>query len=348
MGPKYLESAHKHLKPVQASLEPMRKFLRKFGLQTGIVMAALIIWTVFCLASPDTFLGYNIYGAMMSTTPFFAIMALVLTMVVISAEMDLSFPAVMAFGVAIFCLILEGTLALGWNYSICLILATLSCFLAGLGAGLLNGFIVVRIGIPSLVATIGTQFFWRGIVVVIMNGSGRSLVSTQGTLLHGALVGRLGGLVPAQMLWTIAIAIVVWVLLNRHRFGAHVYLVGDKVESARLMGVNVARTKMMVFAAMGLTAAFAGLVASLEVLYFWLNLGEGHMLTTLSSVFLGGTSVFGGTGTVFGTFVASFIIALINPGIIAAGLAGFWTQVIYGLIIVLAVTMHAVLRRRLI
>jgi simple sugar transport system permease protein len=149
------------------------------------------------------------------------------------------------------------------------------------------------------------------------------------------------------MIWTIFVALLVWFLLNRHKFGAHVYLAGDNVESARLMGVNVDRTKMHVFAIVGFAAAFAGVVVSLEVLYFWPTLGEGYLLNTLASVFLGGTSVFGGAGTVFGTFVASFIIGAINAGIVAAGLTGFWTQLIYGLIIVISVSLQSILSRRL-
>ena len=317
----------------------LARFARRSGLQIGIVLVAVIVWVLFLIGSPQTFLAFPIYQAFMSTTPFFAMMALPLTLVIIAAEIDLSFPSVMAFGMTIFTLILRATNSLT--------LAFVGCLLAGLLAGVVNGLLVVRIGIPSLVATIGTQFFWRGVVLVITGGNGRSLVSTQGSLLYGTLVGRLGGRIPAQMLWTIIVAFVMWLFLNRHRFGAHVYLIGDNVESAKLMGVNAARTKLLVFAIMGVAAAFAGLVVSLEVLYFWPTMGEGYLLSTLSSVFLGGTSVFGGTGTVFGTFVASFIIGAINAGIVAAGLAGFWTQLIYGLIIVASVSMHAVLRRRL-
>jgi simple sugar transport system permease protein len=81
--------------------------------------------------------------------------------------------------------------------------------------------------------------------------------------------------------------------------------------------------------------------------FFWPTGGGGFLLSTLASVFLGGTSVFGGTGTVFGTFVASFIIAIINPGIVAAGWTAYWTQPIYGFIIVISVSLQAVLRRRL-
>jgi len=308
-------------------------------LQIGIVLVAVIVWALFFIGSPQTFSSFPIYSAFMSTTPLFAMMALPLTLVIIAAEIDLSFPSVMAFGMTAFTLILAATNSLT--------LAFVGCLLAGLLAGVVNGLLVVRIGIPSLVATIGTQYFWRGVVLVITGGNGRSLVPTQGSLLYNALVGRLAGRIPAQMLWTIIVAGIVWLFLNRHKFGAHVYLIGDNVESAKLMGVNAARTKLLVFAIMGMAAAFAGLVVSLEVLYFWPTMGEWYLLSTLSSVFLGGTSVFGGTGTIFGTFVASFIIGAINGGIVAAGLAGFWTQLIYGLIIVASVSMHAILRRRL-
>jgi len=142
-------------------------------------------------------------------------------------------------------------------------------------------------------------------------------------------------------------AVVTWIFLNHHKFGAHVYLTGDNTDSAKLMGVNVARTKILTFTIVGLAAAFAGLVVSAELLYFWPTLGEGYLLNTLASVFLGGTSVFGGTGTVFGTFIASFIIGSINAGIVAAGLTGFWTQLIYGLIIVGSVSLQTVLSRKL-
>ncbi len=312
---------------------------RRYGLQLGIVGVALFIWILFLIGSPRTFLAYPIYEAFMSTTPFFALMALPLTLVIIAAEIDLSFPSIMAFGMTVFSVVMVSTNSLT--------LAFVACLLAGWLAGLLNGVIVVKMGIPSLVATIGTQFFWRGVVLVVTGGNGTGLTQAQRTLLYEALVGRLGGRVPAQMVWTILVAVVVWFLLNRHKFGAHIYLTGDNVESARLMGVNVAQVKMLAFAIVGLAAAFAGVVVSLEVLYFWPTLGEGYLLNTLASVFLGGTSVFGGSGTVFGTFVASFIIGAINAGIVAAGLTGFWTQLIYGLIIVISVALQSILSRRL-
>jgi simple sugar transport system permease protein len=321
---------------LQASLA---RTARSHGLQIGIICVLLLIWILFVIGAPLTFLSPEIYAALMSTIPFFAVMALPLTMVIIAGEIDLSFPSIMAIGLLVFVYVFQSTGSSG--------LAFVLCLATGFLVGLSNGIIVVRLGIPSLVATLGTQFFWRGVVLVVTGGRPASLVPVKGTILHQALVGRLVGYVPAQMIWTLVVAILVWVVLNRHRFGAHVYLVGDNQDSARLMGVQVDRTRMLVFALVGLAAAFAGLLASLEVNYFWVTLGQGYLLRTLAAVFLGGTSVFGGTGTILGTFVACFIIGIIEPGIVAIGLTGFWTQLLYGLIIVISVSMQAVLSRRL-
>jgi simple sugar transport system permease protein len=314
-------------------------FVRRYALQIGITLVMLLIWSFFAIGSPETFFAFNIYQAFMSTTPIFAIVALPLTMVVITGEIDLSFPSIMAFGMLIFSSIMVATGNL-W-------LALAFALLAGLLAGLLNGYIIVRFGVPSLVVTIGTQFFWRGVVQVVTNGNGTSLLPTRGTFFYDLFVGRLFGLIPMQMIWTIIIAVLCWVFLNRHRFGAHIYLIGDNSESARLMGVNVGQRKMIAFGITGLAAAFAGLIASLVVTYYWPTLGEGYLLNTLSSVFLGGTSVFGGAGTIYGTFIASFIVGAINAGIVAVGLSGFWTQLNYGLIVVLSVVIQTVVGKRL-
>lgn len=325
--------------PAGGAWAGLARYGRQHAPQIGTVAVGLLIWLIFIIGAPRTFLSYNIYAAFMSTTPFFAIVALPLTMVVIAGEIDLSFPSVMALGTAAFAFTLV--------YANSLVLAFIACALAGILAGLVNGVIVAGLGIPSLVATIGTQFFWRGVVLVGTGGNGVSLVPTRGTVFYSFMVGRLGELIPAQMLWTVFVAVVGAFLLNRHRFGAHVYLIGDNIESAKLMGVNVRQRKMMLFVIMGVAAAFAGVLASLEVTYFWPTLGDGYLLTTIASVFLGGTSVFGGTGTILGTFVACFIIGAINAGIVAIGLAGFWTQLIYGLIIVISVTLQTVLSRKL-
>jgi simple sugar transport system permease protein len=324
----------------QSYKEPFRfsRFVRAYGSQLGILGVFFTLWAIFIISAPETFLAPLIYNAFMSTVPFFGIMAIPLTLVVISKEIDLSFTSTMAMGMVSF--------IMTYNLTNSVVLAFIASLATGVFIGWINGIIVVKFGIPSLVATIGTQFFWRGAVLVLSQGRSGSLIYVKDSLLHPALVGKIDGTFPTQMLWFILIAILGWVLLNRHKFGAHVYLIGDNVKSAELMGINTGRTRILTFMLLGIVSAFAGVIASFHVAYFWPSLGEGYLLSTLASVFLGGTSVFGGVGTILGTFLGAFIIGAIEAATVAVGLTGFWTQLIYGLIIVLSVTMHAYLRRR--
>ncbi|MEJ2571289.1 MAG: ABC transporter permease [Anaerolineales bacterium] len=317
----------------------LKRFLRTYGTQFGILTVFAAMWSFFIIMAPDTFLSAPIYYAYMSTIPFFAMIAMPLTILIIAGEIDLSFTSIMAMGMIMFILTYNATQSV-W-------LAFIVSLVTGLFIGWLNGIIVVKFGIPSLVATIGTQFFWRGAVLVLSQGKSGTLVYTKDTLLYPLLVGKIGGVFPVQMLWLIFIAVGSWVLLNRHQFGAHMYLIGDNPNSAKLMGVNTGRARIKGFMLVGLISAFAGVVASLHVTYFWPSLGEGYLMRTLASIFLGGTSVFGGVGTILGSFIGAFMIGAIEAATVAIGWTGFLTQLIYGLIIVLSVVMHTYLGKRL-
>ncbi|MGD0273280.1 MAG: ABC transporter permease [Gaiellaceae bacterium] len=319
------------LRPQTSRRGRERIFFRRYGLQAGTVVMALVIWVILAVGAPETWLHKDMYSALMSTVPQTGIIALALTLVVIAREIDLSFGSVMAVGSWVF--IATGRPDLG-------LIAALA---AGLAVGLLNGVIVVRLGVPSLVATIGTWFFWAGIVLVGTNAVGSG---TPGGFVSTLLISRIGGYVPAEVVWMIGLAAVFWVVLNRSRFGAHVYLVGDNEQSARMMGVRTDRVRIAVFALVGLMAALAGIVATLEANYFWPTMGSGAMLPTIATVFLGGTSIFGGRGTIFGTVVAAFAISAIEPGIVSLNLTGYYTGVIYGAVLVLALAMQSFVMRR--
>jgi len=312
--------------------------LSEFKLQWSMFAVLAIMLAVFIIGNPRVFLGSNIYYSFMSTIPFMAILALALTPVIICKEMDLSFPSIMGFSAWVFVSLCAST----GNPT----LALVASLITGLLAGLLNGILVVKVGIPSLIVTIGTMFFWRGLIMVCSGGIGKTLVPIKDTILLKSLVGRIGGVVPAQALWTVGLAFLFWLVLNRHKFGAHIFFTGDNVESAKMMGIPVNKVKMLVFAQLGFFSAFVGILVSLEVLYFWPTTGAGYLLRTMASVFLGGTSVFGGMGTIFGTFVGCIIIGSLEAGIISLGLMGFWTQLVYGLVIVISVGIHSILRRK--
>lgn len=313
-------------------------FWRRFGMQFGIWGVGILIWLIFVFTAPAAFTSRDIYLAFASTTPMFALMAIPLTLVVITGEIDLSFPSTMALSVAAF--------AKTYQFLGNVWLAAVVALIVGTICGYINGKLVTAFAIPSLVITIGTGFLFRGLDLAIMNGSGVGLTDPQFNRISGIFVGRTFLSIPNQFWWTIVATVVLWFVLNRTQFGAHVFLTGDNKVSAQLMGVNVDRVKTSSFAIMGFFAAFAGLVASFEVQYFWPTLGDGLLMNSIASVFLGGTSVFGGIGTIVGTFVGSFIIGAINAGIVASGINAFYTQVFFGLVIIVSVIMQAIISHR--
>ncbi|OGD35637.1 sugar ABC transporter permease [Candidatus Atribacteria bacterium RBG_16_35_8] len=320
----------------------LKKFKLKISeskIQLSILGVLVIVFVIFIIGNPRTFLSYRIYYAFMSTIPFSAILALSLTPVVILKEIDLSFPSVMGFCAWLFSAVFNQTN----NVYLALVIA----LAVGMLAGFINSVLIVRVGIPSLILTIGMMFMWRGLVYIASGGRGLSLVATKGTVLYKVLVGRVGGLVPAQAIWAVVIAIVFAIILNRHRFGAHVLYTGDDAVSAKMMGINVAKVKTIVFMQLGVCAAFVGVLASMEVLYLWPSTGEGYLMKSLASVFIGGTSVFGGMGTIFGTFVGAIIMGSLEAGIVSGGISGFWTEFVFGIVIVISLTIYAFMNKRI-
>ena len=112
------------------------------------------------------------------------------------------------------------------------------------------------------------------------------------------------------------------------------------------MGIPIRRTRIMLFVLVGVAAAFAGLLNSLQVVNYYPAVGDGYLLPTLAAVFVGGTSVFGGRGSVWGTFLGAFMIGGISAGLVAIGLSDYLPQVVYGAVILVSVSIHALLRRR--
>jgi simple sugar transport system permease protein len=221
----------------------------------------------------------------------------------------------------------------------------LTALAIGAAAGLVNGIFVTVVGIPALVVTIGTQFLYRGLTLVLVDGRSYTLLETDGTIVGRLLVGRWFGL-PMQFVWFAVLAVLTWLLLYRHRLGQNAHVVGDNKQAAGLMGIPMMRTRMILFVLTGVAAALAGMMNSFQLFNFYPAQGAGFLLPALAAVFVGGTSVFGGRGTVWGTFIGAFLIGGIEAGTVAVGLKDFWTQVIYGAIVLGAVSIHAVLQRR--
>ncbi len=315
-----------------------REFFHTYRFQIAIITLLVVLYAAFIIKAPGTYLSYNIYRSFMISIPFFGLMAMAATFIVTLGEIDLSFPSIAGFSGWVFASTYVATSSF--------IIALVACLATGALLGLINGLLVTKVGIPSIVATIGTMFLWSGLVNVVTEGHGIPISQINDDPLHALFVGELFGVIPAQFLWFVGGSILMGLIYKRHSFGSHVLFIGDNAASARMMGIRVDFVKTMCFVIMGMSAALSVVFILNQLTFFWATTGSGYLLTTLAAVFIGGTSVFGGRGTMIGTFVGVLIIASLEPGIIAVGLTGFWTQFIYGLLITISVTVYALMLRR--
>jgi simple sugar transport system permease protein len=304
--------------------------------QLALLIMAVSIFGLFMITSPEVFLKGRIYQSFLSTVPIMGVMALGLTFVLAMGEIDLSFPSVMALSGFIFAITFKATNSV--------ILAIIFSLLSGVLVGFINGTLVTLIGIPSIVATLGMQFLIRGFSNIISNGLARTIALDK-TISYKIFAEKLW-VIPVQSIWFAGIAIFFYFLLLRHRFGEHVLFLGDNQEAAGMMGVNVKRTKIMVFILMGVIASFAGILSCYRMRTWWPTMGEGYLMMVMAATFIGGTSMFGGEASIEGTFIGAFIIGSLEAGIVAAGLSGFWTQFICGVLIIVSVIIHTLAKRR--
>ena len=313
-------------------------FLHNQKSQIVITLVLLFLWVFFVVVGPKTFLSIHIYISFMSTIPLIPIIALGMTLVVVTGEMDLSFASNMAMSGFTFAVIttFTGSPVLG-------MIVGLFC---GTCIGLINGLLIVKTGVPAIVATIGADFFWRGSVMLLSGGVAIALPFIAHMPGTNFFVGRIGGLFPAQSVWCLVVALMVALILHRTPWGDNLRFIGDNRQTAEMMGVPVAQSRVGVFTFLGFLASFAGILAVMELRNWWPTQGEGYLLLVFASVFIGGTSVHGGGGRVWGTLVGSIIIGMIEAGVVSAGWSGFWTRFVHGLVLITSVSVYALVEKR--
>lgn len=305
-----------------------------------IIIVFVLLLALFMYMAPQVFLQPFIYTTFASTLPPLMLLAIGLTFVIGAGEIDLSFPAVISFSGFVFAILFK-EYDLGW-------IAVIAALASGVMVGFINGIIIAKIGIPSFIATLGTQFFWFGMATVLSGGQSYALRGVDQSSVWQWIVGRPfagSGTVwvsqlPLQAFWTLLIVVFLWFILNRHRFGEHVLFIGDSNQVSRVVGIDVDREKIKIFTLMGTLAAVAAIMLTLENKNFFGNQGQGYLLTAIASVLIGGTSIFGGRATIVGTVFGSVIILMIEPALVAAGLTGAWVRTVQGLVFLISIVFY--------
>jgi simple sugar transport system permease protein len=321
-------------------MKPRGSFWAFLGRIEGlpVVVVLLVLYGAFLITAPAVFTKPLIYMSFLQTVPPWLVLGLGLTLVITAGEIDLSFPAVVALSGFIFSWVFKHVHT-PWAPWLGIVLA----LAAGALVGLVNGVLIAKVGVPSIMATLAAQFFWYGVTILIANGLQLDIAPVEETFVHDLLTGRIFGIIPAQAVWAAGLAVLLWFLLNRHTFGEALMFIGDNANVARVMGIDVEATKIQLFTLMGVIAAFGGLLLTIEINVFFPNQGQGFLLLTMAAVFIGGTLISGGRGSIVGTFFGAYIIGSLQAGVVATGVTSYWVQSVMGLIIIAAVVSNVLI-----
>src|SRR6202453_3676490 len=254
----------------------------------------------------------------------FAIVALVLTMVIIAGEIDLSPAANMALSACLFAYAQEA----GMPMSIAIMIGLGS----GMMMGALNGLMVIGLQLPSIIVTIGTLTLYRGLAQVIA-GDKSIRVPEWFTGIDNMLI--LG--VPVPVIVFVALSIVLGLVLGTTIFGRQIYLIGTNQVAARHAGVRSKRIKMILFVAMGLVSSVAGLMTASRLGSVRYDLGLGGELQMVLMAMLGGTYIFGGRGTILGTFLAAWLLVIVTTGMIVADWLPAYQLCVLGVLLIVSI-----------
>jgi ribose transport system permease protein len=303
-------------------------FLKRFGL----LLVYLVLIIGLSMLSNRFLTSSNQINILRQAT-INGIISVGMTLVILTAGIDLSVGSVLALSAVIGADILKRGIPVP--------IAVLAALGVGALAGLANGIIITRGKIPPFIATLGTLTVARGLTLMYTGGQPFTGFPSAFRQIGAGVLGP----IPTPIIIALLVFVGVSIILGRTRFGQYIYLLGDNPVAARLAGINIEFVTVMVYVASGLCAALAGLILIARLDSAQPVIGMGYEFNAIAAVVVGGTSFFGGEGTLFGTLLGTLLIETLSNGLNLLNVSPLWEQVVKGLVIALALLAYKALNR---
>lgn len=301
----------------------MKTAFNKIQSWEGFLLCALIFITLLNAYLSPQFLSFSNWINLFQLSIEKVIVALVMTFVIINAEIDLSVGSMMGLSACTFGWMVQGGVPGG--------LVIITCLIIGVAGGAINGWFITKVGLPSLVVTLATLIGFRGLARVLVEDRGiNEFPEWFDALGQQGLIGPIPFAIAAFFILFTAL----YIVLQRSGFGRKTYLIGTNREVADYAGINTGRHKMILFIASGLVSAFAGLLYAARVGAVRGDVALGFELDIITIVLLGGVSIFGGSGTLFGTLLAILIVLSLRNGMALINITGHVQTGVIGLLLI--------------
>lgn len=292
----------------------------------GALIALVLLIVVIGAISPE-FRTVGNFLSLLRQSSINGLIAFGMTCVILTGGIDLSVGSVLALTTALCAGFISGGMPVG--------LAMILALVIGTGFGCISGFLVTKGRLQPFIATLITMTVFRGLTMIYMDGKSISNLGDSFTL---KVVGK-GNFyhIPIPVILFLLIFVIFLFVLQKTTFGRHIYATGSNAKAANLAGVNIDRTKLAAYAISGCMAALSGLILLSRLGSAQPTLGEGYELDAIAAVALGGTSMNGGRGKIWGTFIGVLIIAVLNNGLNILGVSSYYQDVVKGIVILIAV-----------
>lgn len=316
-------------------------FLRKYAIVFIFLAMFIGMWFL-----SDAFLQPRNLLNIVRQISVMGLIAIGVTMVIITTGIDLSSGSVLALAAVVAASLAQSPDWASAKYpglALPVIVPILAALAIGAVCGSINGWLIARFKIPAFIATLGMMTIARGFALIYSDRPVSGLTDTYNFIGQGELLKilpipdqpPLG--IPIPIIILAVVAVGAHIMLNSTRFGRHIYAIGGNEQAARISGLNVGRIKIGVYMIAGLLSGLAGLVLSSRIGSGQPGLGVGYELDAIAAAVIGGTSLSGGIGTIWGTIVGALIIGVLNNGLDLLNVSAYWQTIVKGSIIVVAV-----------
>jgi len=292
----------------------------------GVLIALILLVIGLSIASPH-FRTIDNFMSLLRQSSINGFIAFGMTCVILTGCIDLSVGSILALTTAFCAALIKGGMPVG--------IAMLLVLIVGTVLGLVNGFMVTKGRLQPFIATMITMTVFRGFTLIFTGGKPISSLGDSAFLKFFGKGSILG--VPFPVILFILVFLIFFFMLEKTTFGRKIYATGSNANSAKLAGVNIDKTKIIVYGISGCMAALSGLILLSRLGSSQPTLGDGYELDAIAAVALGGTSMNGGRGRVWGTMIGILIIAVLNNGLNILGVSSYWQSVVKGVVILVAV-----------
>ncbi|RUZ80451.1 ABC transporter permease [Mesorhizobium sp. M7A.F.Ca.US.006.01.1.1] len=311
--------------------KPLRSAI--FSWEALLVVVAIAIFAINSFASPYFLDPYSLSDLTFNFTEK-GLIAFAMALLIISGEIDLSVAAIIALASTMMGMAVQAGAGTPVLVAIGIVV--------GLGCGAFNGLLVTRLGLPSIVVTIGTMSLFRGIAFIILGDQ-----AYKGYPASFAFFGQgyVWWVVSFELVLFLIAAVVYWFLLHRTSFGRRVFAIGNNPVAAQFSGVRVGRTKFILFCLTGLMSGIASVLITSRLGSTRPSIAQGYELEVITMVVLGGVSILGGAGSILGVVLAAFIMGLVTFGLGLLNVPGIVMSIFIGLLLIIVIALPIVWRR---